>query len=272
MSPGALWAQSLGWEGETGVFVTPLAYTPTSEGHAVEPVVAYHYLDAGPVIGDFHQISVTLGVTKRFEFGFTREFHVEGDNPELSPLWHDGFNILHGKAELIPENYHNQVWLPAISAGFMVRTQVHNVGGAVLGKDTNNGDVYVVATKLVTQTKPIPILLNFGVRGTNAELWGMAGNAPDFTARVFGAVAFVFKGPAHSSIILGSEAAQQPRHPDQFPTLDIPTTLTYAARFVPTPKHKLNIDFGIAQIAGQVMPGVNLRARHQAAVQISYGF
>jgi hypothetical protein len=270
--PKPLRAQSLGWEGETGVFITPLAYTPVSEGHNFEPVVGYHYLNAGPVIGDFHQISVTVGVTKRFEFGYTREFHVEGDNATLSPLWNNGFNIFHGKALLIRENSFKQAWLPAISAGFMARSQVHNVGGAVLGKDTSNADVYVVATKLITQTKPIPILLNFGVRGTNAEVWGMAGNAPDFTARVFGAIALAFKGPARSSIILGSEAAQQPHHPDQFPTLNIPTTLTYAARFVPSPNHKLNFDFGIAQIAGQVMPGVNLKARHQAAVQVSYGF
>jgi len=268
----SLRAQSLGWEGETGVFVTPLAYTAASEKHQVQPVVAYHYLNAGPVIGDFHQISITVGVLKGMEFGFTRELHVTGDDAALSPLWHGGFNIFHGKAMLVPENYHKHLWMPAISAGFMVRTQVHNVGAAVLGKDTSNGDAYVVASKVVTQTKPIPIILSGGVRGTNAELWALAGNAPDFAARAFGAVAFVFKGPAGGSIIVGSEAAQQPHHPDQFPTLNIPTTLTYCVRFVPSPKHKVNVDFGIAQVAGMVLPGVDLKARHQVATQISYGF
>ena len=35
-------AQDLGWEGETGVFVTPLAYTAASETQKVHPVVGYH--------------------------------------------------------------------------------------------------------------------------------------------------------------------------------------------------------------------------------------
>jgi len=38
-------------------------------------------------------------------------------------------------------------------------------------------------------------------------------------------------------------------------------------RIVPSSKHKLNADFGIAQIAGQVMPTVNLKARHQFGAQ-----
>ena len=50
-------AQALGWEGETGVFVTPLAYTAASETEKVHPVVGYHYLNAGSVIGDFHEAS-----------------------------------------------------------------------------------------------------------------------------------------------------------------------------------------------------------------------
>jgi hypothetical protein len=268
----SLRAQNLGWEGETGVLVTPLAYTVSSEKHVLEPVVAYHYLNGGPVLGDFHQLSLTFGFLNRIEFGYTRDFHVEGDNPALSPLWHDGFNIFHAKALVVPENYHKQNWLPAISIGFMERTQVHNVGGAALNKDTNNGDIYAVASKVITQTKPIPIVLSGGVRGTNAELWGLAGNAPNLTACAFGAAALVFKGPAGSTLILGSEAAQQPHHPDQFPTLNIPTTITYAARFVPSKKLKLNADVAVAQIAGNVMPGVNLKARHQVGAQISYGF
>jgi hypothetical protein len=48
--------------------------------------------------------------------------------------------------------------------------------------------------------------------------------------------------------------------------------MTYAVRLVPTQKYKLNFDFGIAQIAGHIGPGVNLQARHQAGVQVSYGF
>ena len=98
-------AQALGWEGETGVFVTPLAYTAASETEKIHPVVGYHYLNAGSVIGDFHEASITVGFLKRFEMGYTHEFHTQGDDKSLSPLWQNGFEIFHGKAMLIPENY-----------------------------------------------------------------------------------------------------------------------------------------------------------------------
>jgi hypothetical protein len=267
----ALWAQDLGWEGETGVFVTPLAYTASAEGKVAQPVVGFHFFNAGPVIGQFYEASIEVGLGKRFELGYTGDMHAQGNSADLSPLWHSGFNVFNGKVNVIPENYKKQAWLPAISLGFMARTQVHNVGGAMMNENTTNGDVYLVATKTVTQTKPIPILLSGGVRGSNAELWGMGGNAPNWQALGFGAVAFVFKAKS-STIILGSEVAQQPLHPQYLPYANIPTTLSYCIRFAPTPKQKLNFDFGIAQVAGEIAPGINLQARSQVGVQISYGF
>ena len=35
---------------------------------------------------------------------------------------------------------------------------------------------------------------------------------------------------------------------------------------------RFNIDVGVAQAAGNILPGVNLRARHQVALGISYAF
>jgi hypothetical protein len=271
------YAQALGWEGETGVFVTPLAYTASAENQKVHAVAAYHFLNAGPIIGNFHEVSIELGLGKRVEFGYTHEFHVYGGDSHLSPIWENGFEIFNGKVMLVPENAGKQKWVPAISAGFLARTNVRNVGnylaeaGESMPGGKTDGDIYAVASKVVP-TKPIPIVLSAGIRGTNAELWGMGGNAPGWEARAFGAVAFVFKGPGKSTMIFGSEAAQQPHHPLNFPTLNIPTTLTYCVRFIPSSKYKLNFDFGIAQIAGRVLPGVDLRARHQAALQMSYGF
>ncbi len=287
-------AQALGWEGETGIFVTPLAYTASAENQKIHPVVAYHFLDAGPVIGAFHEASIEVGIGKRFEFGYTHEFHVFGSDmgtsatPGLSPLWQNGFEIFNGKFQLVPENYAKTKWVPAISTGFIVRPNVRNVGNYVTESGNpsgmtgkTNGDIYLVGSKIVP-TKPAALVLNAGLRGTNAELWGMGGNAPDWQARAFGAVALAFTGPSKSSIIFATEAAQQPHHPYYFdgstgaPPLNIPTTLTYAVRVVPTPKQKLNLDFGIAQIAGRVFSSgttvVDLKARHQAALQVSYGF
>jgi hypothetical protein len=250
-----------------------MAYVAPSTANGVGlPLIKYHYLNGGNVLGDFHELSITFGALKRIEFGYTRAFHETGNVPALSPLWHNGFNIFHAKVDVIPENAGKHAWMPAMALGFIVRSQVNNVGAALQNRNVTDGDIYLVATKTITQSKVIPIILSGGIRGTNAELWGMGGNASKFGERAFGAIGFVFKGPAHTSFILASEFSQQPRHPDQLPAAVIPTTITYAIRFVPSPERRINLDFGVAQIAGQIAPGVNLQARAQVAAQVSYGF
>jgi hypothetical protein len=274
-------AQSLNWEGQTGVFVTPLAYTAASPANNVgKPIVAYHFLDAGPVLGDFHTASVTEGLFGRVELGYTHVFHGDGSTPSLSPLWTGGFNIVHGKVNVIKENAGKQKWLPAVSAGFVERVGIQNVSGVLFdnnssgatnSKSYNSGDYYVVGTKTVTQTKKLPLVLNLGYKATNASVFGLAGVAPSYSGRLFGAAAFVVKGPAKSTLIFGSEFAQQPRQILNLPGADIPTTLTYAARIVPFEKTKFNVDFGVAQAAGQILPGVDVKVRHQFALGVSYG-
>ena len=88
-------AQSLGYEGPTGVFVTPLASTAASPANgAGHPVIAYHLLAGGPVIGTWSTVSITEGFAKRIEIGYTREDHAAGNTAGLSPLWTDGLNIV----------------------------------------------------------------------------------------------------------------------------------------------------------------------------------
>ena len=276
LTPCAAQAQNLGLEGPTGVFVTPLAYVLKSPWKNIGmPTISYHFLDGGSVIGYFSKISATAGAFNRIEFGYTRDVHQTAGDPSLSSLWHPGFDIIHAKVNFLTENAGNRNWIPAVSGGFIERLRVHNVGGTIQGENTSNTDAYIVVTKTITQTGPMPILLSGGFRGTNAELYGMAGNATRFQGRLFGAAAFVFKGPRKSSIVLASEVAQQPPHPENLGAATIPTTLTYAVRVVPTPEgplQKFNVDFGIAQIANHIMPGVDLKARHQVAMGISYGF
>jgi Protein of unknown function (DUF3034) len=273
-------AQSLNWEGQDGIFVTPLAYAvPSADKGFGGPVVAYHYLDAGQVLGGFHQLSVTMGAFNRIEFGYTRNLHQEGSTAGLSKLWSSGFNAFHAKLNLLSER---RAWQPALSIGFVARTQVQNVGGVIRDKETNNADFYAVATKTVTQIRSLPLVFNVGFKATNASLLGLAGNAPAYQGRLFGAAAFALKGPGRSTILLGSEVLQQPRRIQDLPTAVVPTTITYAVRIVPAgalPLHgwgvespKLTIDLGVAQVASNILPGVNLQARHQFALGISYGF
>lgn len=81
-------------------------------------------------------------------------------NPGPSPLWQNGFEVFNGKFQILPENHAKTKWVPAISAGFVARTGVRNVGlytaessnpSGMTGK--TDGDVYAVATKVI-RTKP----------------------------------------------------------------------------------------------------------------------
>jgi hypothetical protein len=274
-------AQSLNWEGQTGVFVTPLAYTvPSPLGGPALPAVAYHYLNGGTVLGGFHQASVTLGAFDRIELGYTRDFHDSGATAGLSDLWGSGFNVFHGKLNFLRESRKIR---PALSVGFVVRGGIPNVGGTLEGQSLHNEDFYVVGTKTVTKIRRVPLVFNLGWKATNASLLGLAGNAPAFQGRVFGAVGFAIPGPRRSTILFGSEALQEPRHVQGLPGVDIPTTMTYAVRFFPggalplrgwgvEKPPRMVIDFGVAQAVGAVAPGVDLGAREQFALGITYGF
>jgi len=266
-------AQNLNWEGQTGAFVTPFAYTsPSPTGGFGLPAVSFHYLDGGDVLGGFYEVSGTVGFLKRFEAGYTRALNSDGSTPALSPLFNGGFNIFHGKANLLGENAGKHNYIPAISLGFVARTNVRRVGGVIDSKDTHNEDFYLVATKTITYFKVLPIVANFGFKATNASVLGIAGNAPNWQGRVFGAVGFVVPGPVKSKIVFGSEFLQEPRRIQGLPGAELPTTLTYFARVIPRGELPLNVDFGVAQVANNIMPGVKLHVRDQFALGVSYRF
>ena len=304
----------LGFEGPTGIYVTPLAYTAASPHNGLgKPFIAFHYLSLGNVVGDFATVSVTEGFAKRVELGYTSGLHSNGQDQapsfsEHAGTWergmnsgswdnvHEGrptdagFNIVNGKVTVISES---PKWIPAIAVGGIYRfgdhfvgdgateryvTVVHPIGGPRTvtvderQQNTRNGDIYVVGSKTITQiSKHVPVLFSAGLRGTDAELWGLAGNAPGFELRAFSSLALVFHGPAKSTIIAGTEFAQQPRQVKvgNLSLLDIPSTQTYALRIVPTPKAKLNVDLGVLH-AGHYNTGINVNDRFVAG--ISYGF
>ena len=265
--------QGLNWEGQTGALVTPFAYTSSSPSNNFgRPQISFHFLNTGPVVGNNIQTSATVGFLKRFEFGYTRSFKELGSTEGLSPLFDGGFNIIHAKVNFLPENFGKHNYVPALAFGFVARTQVRHVGGILNNKDTANGDIYLVATKVISQVKKLPVLLNFGVKATNASVFGIAGNASARQGRLFGAAGFFVKGPAGSTAILGSEFVQQPHHIQGLPGATVPTTLTYIVRFIPSEKLKLAFDFGVVSAVGTITPGVNINARHQFGTGITYQF
>lgn len=203
-----------------------------------------------------------------------------------------GFSNVNGKVNVISENPR---WIPAISVGGIFRFGDHFVGdGAteeyvtVVNTDdddrtrtvytrqqnTRNGDIYVVGSKTITQIcKRVPLLFSAGLRGTDAELYGLAGNAPGFELRAFSSAALVFTGPGKSAIIVGTEFAQQPRQVKvgNLAGGDFPSTHTYAVRIVPTPKAKLNFDVALLQATDHDTP-LNVNVNDRVVFGASFGF
>jgi len=112
----SLSAQGLNWEGQSGAFITPFAYTSGSPAKGVgRPQLSFHYLDGGSVIGGLLQSSVTVGFLKRMEMGYTRTATLGGSTPELSSLFEGGFDTFHGKINFG-------------SSGFLVGTRAQLLG------------------------------------------------------------------------------------------------------------------------------------------------
>jgi hypothetical protein len=266
-------AQNLTLEGQTGGFITPTGYTVQSPGHFFSaPVVSFHYVRAGNVIGDIHTLSVTEGLGNRFEVGYTRSIHTNGDNPFLSPLWaFNGFNVVHGKVNVIPENARKIPFLPAIGVGFVYRSQDHYVSGALAAKTYNNGDVYIAGTKMLLNLRP-PLLLNFGFKGTNGSIYGVGGNSPAFVGRLFGGLGIILPGPFGVVFVPAAGFTQEPRRVQNLPAADIPTTLDYAVRITQRKDARFAFDAGVGQVAGRIIPGVNLNARSVFGMGLSYKF
>jgi hypothetical protein len=315
-------AQGLNWEGQTGALITPFAYTAGAPASKFgKPEVAFHYLNTGNVIGNDYQFSVTEGICKHFEVGFTQSFSSaggvvgnDGSVPinattstsgytEVKPasvLFSNGYSVIHGKVTFLSENAFKTKWVPAIAVGSIGRFGVQRASFFLVPQPAGsasqtNGDFYLVATKTVTQVKGLPFVLSFGDKITDASIMGIAGNAGNrlgfgqrWQGRLFGAAAFVVKGPAKSALIFGSEALQQPRYvqglnhfvdglTDTSVTANIPTTLSYFVRIVPHLEGSpLQIDLGVAHIGGKItnLPhaAVDLQANAQFGMGVSYHF
>ena len=277
-------AQGLNWEGQTGALLTPFAYTASSNGKLLgKPEVSFHYLNGGSVIGNDYQFSVTEGIGKRFEVGFTQSMSSTGDN-ELAFLFNGGYSSVHGKLTLIPENAAKTKWVPAIAVGSIGRFNNERVYWNAVGDTTTSkgtsGDFYFVATKTITQIKGLPFVLSGGEKVTNSSIMGIAGQAASkngeqaWKGSAFGAAAFVVKGPAKSALIFGTEAVQQPKYLQPLgQDVSIPTSLSYFVRVVPHLEGSpLQVDAGLVQAAGRIADGVDIKARHQFGMGISYHF
>jgi hypothetical protein len=259
--------QNLTLEGQTGGFITPTAYVVYGEEHKFfsHPAVGYHFVNSSAVIGNNHTFSIEEGFANRAEVGYTRNVHTDGNSELFSSLWHySGMNIFNGKVIAVEDGRFGE-WTPGLAAGFVVRTGDRFVTGALDQKFTGtlksytNEDLYVVATKTWLKP-PVPLLVNFGWKATNASIFGIGGQATRFGGRLFGGLGIPLPGPYHTAIVPAIGFTQQPPQVKNLSAIlyppgsgaHIPTTIDYAVRVTQKEAPHFAFDIGVGHVAGTI--------------------
>lgn len=260
-------AQNLTLEGQTGGFITPTAYVVLTEKGRFwsHPAVGYHFVNASNVIGYVHTFSIEESFANRVEFGYTRSVHSKGNSPTFSSLWdYSGMNVFNAKAVALEDGQFGP-WTPGIGAGFVLRTSDRFVSGALNREETGslksytNGDIYVAATKTWAH-RPVPILLNFGWKGTNASIYGLGGQSTRFMGRLFGGLGFPLPLGHNFVAVPAVGFTQEPPQvvnlkPILFPPgsgAHIPTTMDYAVRVTQRENPHFAFDIGVGHVAGVI--------------------
>jgi hypothetical protein len=181
-------------EGVGGVAFNPLAY-PANPGSSWKDAPEVGKWIGKPQVGAWY---VNLGESHIdwAAFGFAETFFGRlelsyGNEIVSKKGWHDIKKDNFGaKFLLIEENAWDQAWFPAISVGAVGKSTRDNVNRHAAGIDASGYDVYLVATKLITQT-PIPVLLSGGVVSTDSQTTGVLGYNNDRDLTGFGNVDLV---------------------------------------------------------------------------------
>ncbi len=273
IDPSRCLGQALTMDGSSGVFFEPLAnVVPALPGKWNRPTLSYHMVDAGPVAGDYINVSLEEGFGDWLEFGYTRGSHTDGGNPTFSPLFnYAGMNIFNAKVKLLSTDSPGHWWIPDVAVGGVIRTNVPYVSQYYAQKDSADGDIYGVSTKVIPIEKRVGLLLSGGVRGTNAEAYGYGGNATRWQARAFGAlgIALSIKKSILSPTV---EVDQEPHHLAYVSYANVPTSLIYAVRLSRAPDARWSIDMGTGSICNTIAPEINLRINHAVAVALNKRF
>lgn len=175
------WCQAT-WEGPTGVFLNPLAFT-VGEGTGQASI---HFLDLQPV-GSLTTVGVTYGIGRDWEVGITRA--------NLSVGGASNINILHTKWIAAPSRGGG----PQLAVGAILRDAEH-------GSSTN--DFYLAATQVFGGATPV--IASLTVRNTNGLGSGLFGK-DDHRTMQFGGFLGV---QAAKNLILGVEYYTQPDGPE----------------------------------------------------------
>jgi hypothetical protein len=161
-------------EGYGGIAFNPLAYVaaPADEpgfkvGSALEiakPRIGAFYANLNDKDIDWVTMGIATAINKRVEVSYGYELVAIGGAKNIHK------SNVGAKVCALDENSFGQSWIPAVSVGSVFKQTT----GQVTGSDKNGFDIYLVASKTITQT-PVPVLLSAGVLSTQGHVNGILG-------------------------------------------------------------------------------------------------
>ena len=220
-------------EGNGGIFSTLSAYlvNPPRNGEPVgRPSIGAAFVDLGNG-RNLEALTITETPWDRLELGYGYDRLDIGDLPQaIQNATHIGINEsavnLHNfnaRLALLKEGEFGQSWLPALTFGvhYKVNTSVddinHELGGVLksIGIENNSGvDYTLYATKLF-KNLPLPVLVNVGVRETEAAHLGLLGFTDHYSANFEGSIGVFLT----DKLILAGEYRQKPNNYKAIPGL-----------------------------------------------------
>ena len=220
-------------EGNGGIFSTLSAYlvNPPRDGAPLgRPSIGGAYVDLGNG-RNLEALTLTETPWDRLELGYGYERLNLGDLPQAiqnaTPYSISEHAVeLHNfnaRLALLKEGEFDLAWLPAVTFGvhYKINTSVDDINkelrGALAGigiNDNSGVDYTLYATKLF-KTLPFPVLVNVGVRETEAAHLGLLGFTDHYSANFEGSVGVFLT----DRLILAAEYRQKPNDYKAIPGL-----------------------------------------------------
>ena len=219
-------------EGNSGVFITPMAYFANpAEPNAVFglPSISGTYAYIGEK--DFEAFVLTENLWGRVELGYAIERIGLGEWPGLVEdatglrVQDDAYlHNFNARLLAIKESAFDHAWVPAVSVGAHFKwNQDHedineqlNGTCEALGVDHESGiEFTVTATKTIANVLPRPLILSAGLRNGDAIHTGLLGFAGERRTTFEGSAIYFLA----DKLLIATEYRQKPHFCDQFPGL-----------------------------------------------------
>lgn len=215
-------------EGNSGVFITPVAYLANPPGPNEvlgRPSVSGTYAHIGKK--DFEAFVVTENLWGRIELGYALERIGLGEWPKLvkraTGFKVDDEAVLHNfnaRVMAIQEGGFDTAWMPAVTVGAHFKYQEDldeinkQLGGTCdqLGADHDTGiEFTTMATKTFSGWLPMPLIASAGLRNGDAVHTGLLGFAGERRTTVEGSLIYFLT----DKLLIATEYRQKPDLIDQ---------------------------------------------------------